>query len=99
MSQKTKSAVGWSAHLSCFLVFLAGKHNRFGFLRKYVFVLFVSPLPQICLLVCRLFSSVLAGIKELTWESFVEFLFVGKQDRFENVDVDISTDLTFFSMW
>ena len=34
------------------------------------------------------FSSVLEGIKELTWESFVDFFYLaGKHDRFENVDM------------
>ena len=34
------------------------------------------------------FSFGLAGIKELTWESFVEFFYLaGKHDRFENADM------------
>ena len=87
VSPYTKSAVCRSAHLLCFLVFLAGKHDGFGFLRKYVFGFFVSPLRQICLLVCRLFSSVLARIKELTWESFVKF-FIWQENT---TDLKIST--------
>ena len=70
-----------------FFGFSGGKTQQIWVSQKIRFCAFVSPLPQICLLVCRLFSSVLAGIKELTGESFVDFLFVGKQDRFENVDM------------
>ncbi len=60
----------------------------------YVFVLFVSPLRQTNLSarLSSFFFSVLAGIKELTWESFVEFFYLaGKHNRFENVDFCTST--------
>ena len=53
--------------LSVFFGFSSGKTRQFGFLRKYVLLLFVSPLRQTVCSSVVFFSSVLAGIKELTW--------------------------------
>ncbi len=73
VSPQIKSTDVRSAHLLCFLVFLAGKHDRFRFLRNYDFVLFVSPLTSNLSLVCRLFFFCFSGNKVTYVGTFVEF--------------------------